>query len=437
MNQNTSSSARIRRLCHTLEASVSPYHCIKEAERQLSAASFQPLSLTENWQLQAGGRYFINAFDSTLLAFSLPENIPSSSRPLRLRLAAAHTDWPCLKVKPSPEVSTGRYGKLNVEVYGGPILNTWLDRPLSMAGKVCRMTEDPFHPETIFVHHPHPLFTIPNLAIHMNREINKGMEYNPQTDMLPLAAVLTEELDRDHFFLNFLAQETGADPEDILDYEIYLYNTDPAQTLGLKGEFLSSPRLDNITSVQACLTGLTEGSCHDGICGIVLYDNEEVGSFTKQGADSQLLERVLEKIFLSLGLDRQALLNSLMSGLMLSLDVAHAMHPNHPEKCDIKNQIVMGDGLAIKLAASQAYATDASWASVIEGLCRKNHIPFRKFSNRSDIRGGSTLGSISSALLNMPTVDAGVPILAMHSSREVMHINDQEALEELTRVFFS
>ena len=271
----------------------------------------------------------------------------------------------------------------------------------------------------------------------MNREINKGMEYNPQTDMLPLASVLTEELDRDHFFLNFLAQETGADPEDILDYEIYLYNTDPAQTLGLKGEFLSSPRLDNITSVQACLTGLTEGSCHDGICGIVLYDNEEVGSFTKQGADSQLLERVLEKIFLSLGLDRQALLNSLMSGLMLSLDVAHAMHPNHPEKCDIKNQIVMGDGLAIKLAASQAYATDASWASVIEGLCRKNHIPFRKFSNRSDIRGGSTLGSISSALLNMPTVDAGVPILAMHSSREVMHINDQEALEELTRVFFS
>lgn len=439
MNQPISASARIERLCHTLEASVSPYHCIQEAARQLREASFAPLSLTEGWELAPGGRYFINAFDSTLLAFTLPQKLPASgdTAPLRLRLAAAHTDWPCLKLKPSPEVSTGRYGKLNVEVYGGPILNTWLDRPLSMAGKVCRMTEDPFHPEVRFLNHLQPLFTIPNLAIHMNREVNKGVEYNPQKDMLPLASILTEELDRDHFFLNFLARETGWFPEEILDYEIYLYNTDAPQRLGLQGEFLSAPRLDNVTSVQACLSGLMEGSCQEGICGIILYDNEEVGSFTKQGADSMLLERVLEKLFLSLGLDRQTLLNSLMGGLMLSLDVAHAMHPNHPEKCDIKNQIVMGDGLAIKLAASQAYATDASFASVIEGLCRKNHIPFRKFSNRSDIRGGSTLGSISAAQLNMPTVDAGVPILAMHSSRELLHVNDQAALEELARAFFS
>ena len=438
MKQQSFASPVIQRLCQTLEASVSPYHCILEAQSQLSQAGFQTLSLTEPWTLTGGQRYLINAFGSTLLAFVLGPELLSgqiSSAP-RLKLAAAHTDWPCFKVKPSPEVSTDRYGKLNVEVYGGPILSTWMDRPLSAAGKVCVLTSDPFAPRTIYIRSSRPLFTIPSLAIHMNREVDNGVALNPQKDMLPLAAILTQELDRDHFFLNFLAQEAGCAPEEILDYEIYLYNADEPAILGLSGEFLSAPRLDNLTSVQACLTGLIEGGCSEGICGIILYDNEEVGSFTKQGADSMLLERVLEKLFLSLGLGRESLLDSLMGGLMLSLDVAHAMHPNYPEKCDIKNQIVMGDGAALKLAASQAYATDASYVSVIEGLCRKHQIPYRKFSNRSDIRGGSTLGSISSARLNMPTVDAGVPILSMHSSREILHQADQAALENLTRAFF-
>lgn len=429
----------LKRLSRTLEASVSPYHCIMEAERQLAEAGFTALSLQQSWNLAPGGHYRINVFDSTLLAFSLGQDAIPGSVPadgLEVRLAAAHTDWPCLKVKPSPEVSTGRYAKLNVEVYGGPILSTWMDRPLAAAGKVCVMSDDPFHPEVLFINHEQPIFTIPSLAIHMNREVNNGVAYNPQIDMLPLAGILTDALNKDHFFLDFLAKETGRPAESILDYEICLYNADRPQPIGLQGEFLSSPRLDNITSVQACLTGLIEGGCETGIHGIALYDNEEIGSSTKQGADSMLLERVLEKIFLSLGAGREALLNSLMKGFMFSLDVAHAMHPNHAEKCDIKNQIIMGDGLALKLASSQAYATDASYISVMEGLCRKHQIPYRKFSNRSDIRGGSTLGSISSARLNMPTVDAGVPMLGMHSSREIIHIGDQNALEKLTAAFF-
>lgn len=440
----TNHQLTLNRLCHTLEASVSPYHGIQEAARQLMEAGYATLSLGDAWKLQANGRYLVNAFDSTLFAFSLGDDmVPgqfSSDRAV-IRLAAAHTDWPCLKVKPSPEVFTGPYGKLNAEVYGSPILSTWLDRPLSAAGKVCVASQDPFAPEVLFIHRKQPVFTIPNLAIHMNREVNSKNALNPQIDMLPLAGIWPDTPSpslscRNNFFLDFLASEINRDPQDILDYEIYLYNPEPPVTLGLNGQLLSSPRLDNITSIQACITGLLEGNCQKGIQGIALYDNEEIGSATKQGARSMLLERILEKVFLSLGLNREIMLNSLVTGLLLSLDVAHAMHPNHPEKCDIKNQIMMGSGLALKLSSSQSYATDAAYASIAEGLCRSKNIPYQKFSNRSDIRGGSTLGTIASAMLNMPAIDAGVPILAMHSSRELMHIQDQMALEDLAAAFF-
>lgn len=423
------------RLCHTLETSVSPYHCVMEAENQLAGAGFIPLSFDKPWTLKAGESYWIKLFDSTLFAFSLGKK-QNFTKKYGLRLASAHTDWPCFKLKPCPEIMTDRYEKLNVEGYGSPILSTWMDRPLSAAGKVGILTENPFEPEIHFFSCRRPLFTIPSLAIHMNREVNKGMAFNLQIDMLPLAGIMGEKQKNHPFFAEFLAEEIGCRSEDILDYELYLYNADTPQVLGLQEEFLSSPRLDNITSVQACLTGLIESTCQEGIHGIILYDNEEIGSSTKQGAKSMLMERILEKLYLSLGLSREELAGSLLNGIMLSLDVAHAMHPNHQEKCDIKNQIVMGDGIALKLSSSQSYATDASYISIIEALCRKNQIPYRKFSNRSDIRGGSTLGSISSAMLNIPTVDAGIPMLAMHSAREIIHIRDQEALERLTAVFF-
>lgn len=451
-----------------IKASVSPYHCIQEASRRLSQAGFERLELSKPWNINPGGAYFVPAYDSTLLAFTVDKNIekPSQAKNANpqaspvIRMAAAHTDWPCLKLKPSPEVSGHGYGKLNVEVYGSPILSTWLDRPLSAAGKVCVASEDPFRPEIRFLCCTNPLFTIPNLAIHMNRDVNKGVELNPQVDMLPLAAVLTERLNKDRYFLDFLAEELSVNPESILDYEIYLYSWEEGCLLGLKEELFSSPRLDNLTSVEACLTGLIasrkgggcaglppaeekacEGSKQSGSASPIirvaaLYDNEEIGSRTKQGAASNLTERILEKLYLSLGYNRSQFLDGLLGGFLLSLDVAQAVHPNHPEKCDIKNQIPLGSGVVLKLAASQAYATDASCVSVIEGLCRANEIPFRKFSNRSDMRGGSTLGSISSAFLNMPAVDAGIPLLAMHSLRELMHGEDQKALNTLAAAFF-
>lgn len=429
MNQTTN----LQRLKNTLQASVSPYHCIIESSSQLKEAGFEELPLNTPWKLQEGGSYYINAFDSTLIGFTVGNHL--EDRPA-LRLAASHTDWPCLKLKPSPEVTTGQYGKLNVEVYGGPTLSTWMDRPLSMAGKVCSTGTDAFHPVTTLVNFARPLITIPNLPIHVNREVNNGVALNPQIDMLPLCTLLTEKLEKDNFFLNLLSQEANVKKEDILDYEIYIYNCDEGITLGFDHEFFSSPRLDNITSVQACLSGLIDSPHEQGIHVIALYDNEEVGNHTKQGAASSLMDHILEKIYLSLGYGKDVFLDALLGGFLLSIDVAHAHHPNHMEKYDIKNHIFMGDGIALKLSASQSYATDAASASVIEGLCRLNQIPYKKFSNRSDAKGGSTLGSVSSCLLSMRTVDIGIPLLAMHSARELMCAKDQTALVCLVKAYF-
>lgn len=423
----------IENLGSLIQACVSPYHCILESSSRLVREGFQELTLHDSWNLSPGMAYYIKAFDSTLVAFTIGSQIGANPS---LRIAASHTDWPCLKVKPNPEVTQGRYGKLNIEVYGGPILNTWLDRPLSMAGKVCIRGKAAFSPITKFIDMKRPLLTVPNLAIHMNRDVNQGVPLNAQIDMLPLLTLITSQLNKDDFFLELLAKETNVSKEDILDYEIYIYNTDSCSSLGLNEEFFSAPRLDNLTSVQSCLAGITQGRRETGINLIALYDNEEIGSKTKQGAQSLLLERILEKIFISLGYSREILLNSLLDGFFLSVDVAHAIHPNHPEKCDIKNQILLNDGVCLKMAANQAYATDASSVAIIEALCRENHIPHKKFSNRSDAKGGSTLGSISSAALTMKAVDIGVPLLAMHSAREVMGMEDQAALEQLVTCFF-
>ena len=378
----------MKQLERLISASVSPYHCIMTAAASLDGAGFTELSLSGSWKLEQGHSYYIKAYDSTLIAFTIGELADQAPK---LKLAASHTDWPCLKLKPSPEVTSGRYGKLNTEVYGGPLLHTWFDRPLSMAGKVCVTSDAPAGTKTIFVDFKRPVLTIPNLAIHMNREANQGVAVNPQIDMLPLLTLIKSDLEKEDFFLKVLA----------------------------------------------CLSGIMNSTAGHEIHVIALYDNEEIGSSTKQGAASLLMDRVLEKLFLSLGCSREAYLNALFDGFMLSLDVAHAIHPNHSEKCDIKNQILMGDGVAIKLSASQSYATDATSTGMIESICRNANIPYRKFSNRSDMKGGSTLGSISSSYLTMRTVDAGIPMLAMHSAREVMGTADQKALVDLVTAYFN
>lgn len=423
----------LNELTEQLNAGVSPFHTIGHNAMLFEAEGYKELKLGESWKLEAGEGYFINAYDTSLIAFTVGKDAKAHPS---IRIAASHTDWPCLMVKPSPETDAGGYGKLNVSVYGSAILSTWMDRPLSLAGKVCTKGKDPFHPNVHIVDFKRPLLTVPNLAIHFNREVNNGIALNPQIDMQPIIAMLDGTLNKDSFFLDLLAEEIRVEKTEILDYEFYIYNCDRPQLLGIQEEFLSSPRLDNLTSVHACVSGLLNGSREKGIYVAALYDNEEIGSETKQGAASPLTDRILEKIYLSLGYTRSEYLDALFNGFLLSLDVAHALHPNKMDKYDPNDRIAVNEGVAIKLAVTQAYATDASYISVIEDICRSGDIPYKKFCNRSDIKGGSTLGSISSCFLTMPAVDAGVPILAMHSARELMGAKDQWALAEMTRLFF-
>ena len=416
-----------------LKEGVSPAHVVKSCEKRLEDTGFEKIAYEKEWNLKAGGRYYVDHHDTTLFAFTIPEDEMKKEEKPAVRIAAAHTDFPCLRIKPSCDVVTNRYAQVNIEVYGGAILNTWLDRPLGVAGRVAVRGNDPFVPEMKYFASEKNLLTIPNLAIHMNREVNKGVELNKQIDMIPVAGLLAEEEKNADYFLSFLAKELSVAKEDILDFELSVYCKEQPEYVGVADDFISSPRLDNLTSCAALVSGILDAERKDGINLIALFDHEEIGSSTKQGAASPLTDRILEKIYLSLGYSRSEFLDSLFGGFLLSLDVAHAYHPNKGEKYDPKDRVPLNGGVGLKLAVSQAYATDASHVSVIERICRRNHIPYRKFSNRSDIKGGSTLGSISSCLLTMPAVDAGVAILAMHSAREMMGVKDQWALAELAR----
>ena len=409
-------------------------------EQELAAAGYEKLYEEETWDLQPGRTYMVSRNGSSLIAFALPEHFPSQGERGFL-ITASHSDSPSFKIKEHPELrSENYYVKLNVEPYGGQTPQTWFDRPLSMAGRVCLRGKDAFHPEERLVDFERPLLMVPNLANHIKRDNEKYVEPNKQIDMLPVLTILTEKLNKDSFFLDLLAKELDAKKEEILDYEFYLYNWEKGTLWGMNEEFYSAPRLDNLTSVEACLTGLLtaaqSGKNDDTISLIALYDNEEVGSRTKQGAASTAADRLMEKLFLSLGFDREQYLSAMFKSFLLSMDVGHAYHPSKPDNYDPKNHTLLNDGVGIKMSSTQSYATVATAVSVIEELCKKDGIPYKKFSNRSDIRGGSTLGSISSCQLAVKAVDAGVGLWAMHSTMETMGAEDQHALNSLVKAFF-
>lgn len=423
---------------------------VKTAEAMLKEHGFTELKLGGDWKVKKGGSYYINVYDSSLMAFTVGKKYNGGM----IRIATAHTDSPSFSVKPHPEMKTGmgNIGKLNVEGYGGAILNTWLDRPLSIAMRVSIKSDDVFAPEVRIVDFKRPVVTIPNLAIHMNNGVNKGVELNKQVDMLPIFC--QPDKDKDDFFIEYLASELNVKKEDILDYEGYVYNTEGGRYIGMNEEFILCPRLDNATSVVACLVGLIESSNAkaksansmnaDGVNAIMVFDNEEIGSMTKQGANSSVLTFILEKLYRTLSDGnknaqdvRKGYIDRVLNGMMISLDVAHATHPNHPEKNDPTNAVVMNAGPVIKRSAAQRYATDARAVGIVEQICKKADIPYQKFSIRSDMVGGSTLGPISDIQLPMLTVDIGAPILAMHSAMETMGVKDQAYMEELVKGFFS
>ena len=424
--------ATAKRLMEAVNISTCAFTAADEAMRQMEQAGFTELKLGDDWIVEKGKGYFINVYDSSVFAFKVGRSFDRGM----VRIAAAHTDHPCLYIKPSPEMTTKGYGKINVEIYGGAILNTWLDRPLSVAGKVALKSDKMFKPTVKIVDFKKPIFTIPNLAIHMNREVNKGVELNKQTDMAPLAVILEDEMNKEGFFMEYLAKQLRVDVKDILDFELYVYNTDKAERVGINEEMISAPRLDNITSVVACVQGIINANREDGINIIALYDNEEIGSRTKQGADSNMLGFILEKLYKTLGYSRKDYLQAAMDGFLLSIDVAHALHPNKAEKSDPTNQNMMNDGIVIKRASSQTYATDCESIAMIEMICQANDIPYQKYSCRSDGTTGSTLGTLANKYMPMRAIDVGVPILAMHSARELMGVKDQAYMEKLVEAYF-
>lgn len=424
-------------LFNFINNSTSSFHTVLNAQSYLIKNGFEEVDFNEDWQLKADKKYFTKIYDSTLIAFIPHQNLREG-----MKIAVSHTDFPCLKIKPSADIIQNDYGKLNVEIYGGMILNTWFDRPLSIAGKVVLKGQNCYQPDVKFVDFKRPLMIIPNLAIHMDRSINSGKSISKQKEMLPLAFMQTENNSEDELandnskLIKLLAEELSCAQEDILSYDLTVYQVETPYYLGFAGELVTAPRLDNITSVKACIEGIIADKRKAGLDIAVLFDNEEVGSRTKQGGASNVLANVIERIYMAFGYTRQAVLADLAKSFMLSIDVAHAMHPNYVEKNDLTNKPILNKGLAIKIAASQSYAGDAEAIAIVRALCEKYKINYQMYVNNSDIPGGSTIGSMASALLTMRTLDVGIPILAMHSARETMGKDDQKSLEKLVRVFF-
>ena len=411
-----------------IDAAGSPYHVVEKCNELLG-----PVPLFEKKGMHEGQIYCFPLYHTGIVFVAIGKNV----RKAPLRIACAHTDFPCLRIKPNPVIREHGYGKLNVEVYGGLIRNTWMDRPLSIAGAVALRGKHPFTPKLQLVDVRRPLMIVPNLAIHMNRKVNEGVELKPQKDLLPLFFQNGDgDEDDTKKLLVLLAEELGVSAEDILSYDLNAYPYERGCLLGCDDAFLSAPRLDNLSSVKACVDALHAWN-GEGIRIVALFDNEEVGSRTKQGAGSTALAILLERVCWKMGLDREEYLKKVMEGFCLSVDVAHALHPNAPEKADPTNQPVLGGGTVLKVAANQSYAGDPEAFAVIAGLCEREGIPYQVFTNHSDAAGGATLGSILSAQLPMRTMDIGVPILGMHSARETMGSCDQFILTRLLTSFFS
>ncbi|MGP1575185.1 M18 family aminopeptidase [Selenomonas sp.] len=432
----TKTNTTATELIDFITCAASPFHVVKKSAERLEHAGFQELHPADAWRLFPGGRYFVKVYGSTLFAFTLGEKSLAGCR-APLRMAAAHTDFPCFRLKPAAGIASDGYGSLNVEPYGGLILRTWLDRPLSLAGKVMLRGSDAFHPEEKLVDFPKPLMTIPSLAIHMDREVNKSGALNAQKDMLPLAALVGAEAAKSDFFLPWLAASCGVEPTAILSYDLSAYPCETGCTFGMDDAFISSPRLDNLTSVLACLKGIEETRPDEGLRLIALFDNEEVGSRTKQGAGSTVLSDVLRRIYQERTDESDALIRALADGFLLSVDVAHAVHPSHAAKSDPNVRPTLGAGVVLKQAASQSYAGDAEAVAIVRALAEEHAIPWQRFVNRADSRGGSTLGAIASSFVPVRTMDIGAPLLAMHSARETMGCADQDALERLLKVFLA
>lgn len=421
------SSNHVKQLFKFIENSPSCFHAIKTITEELKNEGFVEIKEKDTWQIEQGKKYYVTRNLSSVIAFKIPQNDFKS-----FNIVASHSDSPTFKIKENAEIEVNnKYVKLNTEKYGGMICSTWFDRPLSIAGRI--LVKENNAVKTHLVNIDKDLVIIPNLAIHMNREVNDGYKYNAQIDMLPLYGDNSSK----GSLMKTIAKEVNVEEESILGTDLFLYNRMNGTKIGSNEEYISSPRLDDLECAFTSLSAFLSENTSNSASVYCVFDNEEVGSGTKQGADSTFLYDVLRRINISLGKTEEDYYRLISSSFMVSADNAHALHPNYTDKSDLTNKVYMNDGIVIKYNANQKYTTDAVSASIFKTICDSVDVPYQTFTNRSDILGGSTLGNISNAHVSLNTIDIGLAQLAMHSTYETAGAKDVTYMIDAIKAFYN
>ena len=425
----------IESLLQFMDASVCNFLAVDTIKQMLSKNGYVEKRIEQPLQCQPGDKFFVTKNDSAIFAIKI------GSRPISetgFKIITAHSDSPCFRIKPHPEMLSGdRLVRLNTEVYGGPILYTWFDRPLSLAGRVILRGESALKPVTRLLKIDEPILMIPHLAIHFNRSVNEGNALSKQKDMLPILTRISESLSANGLLVNYIAKSLNVAVDDILDFDMFLYNTQPATLTGLNKEFVMSGRLDDLSMAHAAITAIIEATDDEATCISAIFDNEETGSGTKQGAHSPVLSNLLRRIAECKGVNYDGFCQAVGRSFMISADNAHAFHPNYAEKYDPTNHPALGGGPVIKINANCKYMTDAHSAAIFKSLCNEAGAPCQYFVNHSDVAGGSTLGNIFTGQLDIEGVDVGNPLLAMHSACETGSTDDHINMIRAFKQFFA
>ena len=417
----------VQELFDFIQQSPSCFHVIENVKKQLTEQGFEELCENKNWQIKEGGKYFVTRNLSSVIAFKVPTKDFKS-----FHIVASHSDSPTFKIKDHPEqMVKGKYVQLNTERYGGMIYSTWFDRPLSIAGRALVKTETGVATKLLNI--DRDLLVIPNLAVHMDRTVNDGMKYNPQVNLLPLYGDAASK----DTFNKLVAEACGTAEENIISTDLFLYNRTAPTVWGAHNEYMSCAKLDDLECAFSSLKAFLKGENSQSISVCAIFDNEEVGSSTKQGANSTFMYDILHRINENLGRTEEQYHTAVASSFMLSADNAHALHPNHPAISDPTNPVYLNEGLVIKHNANQKYTTDAVSSAIFQKMCEEKNVPYQHFVNRSDVAGGSTLGNIANTHVSLNTVDIGMAQLAMHSSYETAGVLDLDYMIAGMEAFYN
>lgn len=419
----------VKDLLEFIDNSPLNYFVVENSKNRLKKNGFKMLDEKEKWKLENGGKYFVSRGDTALIAFSVGDDLTKG-----FDIIGSHTDSPTFKIKSKSEITSKGFLKLNVEGYGGMIVSTWFDRSLSICGKVIYEKDKKILSKLVKI--DKDLLTIANCAIHINRELNSGYKYNIQDELSPIIALVEEDFSKNGFLQRLLAREIGVGYEDIIDFDLALFDRQKGSILGANDEFIQVGRLDNLASVHQSLTGIIE-SDNKKFNVLVLNDNEEIGSRTRAGAASPFLDEVLERISLNLGYDREDFFVALQNSYLISADLSHSIHPNYPSLFDPTNNVRINKGIAIKLASNGAYSTNIETRARFLKHAKNVNKNIQVFHNRSDKVGGSTIGPIVSAKSGIKSIDVGTPILAMHSIRELGGVDDHIDAIEIFKDFYN